>query len=395
MIIHYCHFYISLFIIFMEDIKAILNYFESVVNGMHRPHLYGDTFIPEKKRSQIAFEGLVDENENIQVDGLSDLFRDGDKIRLEIADNQPVDDAVKLVISDVQEDWKDSQTDIDITPTFNEKSEFYYDYLLTAYTVTCSRIEKQLSTLSTAEFKQSFPDGLVLYIMNLIGTLDEYEHTLKYDEKNDSDRANVWTISSARIYLIRLLAFVCQTYKGFCTFKIWTPEQWKDELYPYQASMRKQLFSAINKKYSKNKTVESPTEIAPPALTSFGLNGNQQKLLEALKALQLKLPMNLIDEAQSSIDDLYKILTATDLSQGFSPIHFSCETNQIAYILRKFKDSFNSLNEDNIELSGLFLTRNGTILTKGNIKKAISSCKNDPKERVEIDKAIADFIKKS
>ncbi|MDX9933163.1 MAG: hypothetical protein RB294_11310, partial [Bacteroidales bacterium] len=74
--------------------------------------------------------------------------------------------------------------------------------------------------------------------------------------------------------------------------------------------------------------------------------------------------------------------------------YFSCQTTQLAYILRKFEDSFNYLSPKNIELSGLFITRTETILKESNIKKSLTVCNYNPSEQITIDKAIKKFIEK-
>jgi len=345
--------------------------------------------VPFSKIDYPEFDCTINKDGSICFKELEAFCKNGDIFNLDIEFDYDLKSQIlaTIHIKDILNDCKKEMIDIDIEPPFDDKTDFYDGYLHLSYTVSCFNIEKHLLKPTTAEFKQNFSDSLILYLRNLIADLDEYEHSHEYD------KANYWVTHTARNYLLRLLAFICQKFNGYCRHNLKHHAQWEHELYPGKAVALKKFISKFEPE-TKKETVKAPDKKDPVRVDGFSLKSNADALLNALTALHLKIPKGLVDEAYSSIQDLHTLLTATDISNGIKPVRFKCETTQLAYILRRIKDSFDNLNDQSIEASGLFLTASGNKLSVSNIKKSLSDCKNNPKERTEIDTALAEFISK-
>ncbi len=129
--------------------------------------------------------------------------------------------------------------------------------------------------------------------------------------------------------------------------------------------------------------------------SSFGFKGDKVKLKNCLDFLQLKLSKGLVDINRSCIDDLVLTLLSDFESKDSKPLVFSCETTQLAYILRNIGPCFSNLTDDSIHITELFITNTNAKLTKSNLRKSLSSCSNRPKDVEIIDLAVSELMGKN
>jgi len=100
---------------------------------------------------------------------------------------------------------------------------------------------------------------------------------------------------------------------------------------------------------------------------SFGFNGVEANLKSILFLLQRDI--ELLNEDNTSADDLFAIFTSKDLKIGAKQIHLNCETTQFSYIVSKLTSHFTNFNPTSIETSSLFYSKKGTPLKRNNLYK--------------------------
>jgi len=121
----------------------------------------------------------------------------------------------------------------------------------------------------------------------------------------------------------------------------------------------------------------------PKKVTQKSFKVKQPHKTDWLKDLlvQLNFKIDLLKE-NSSIDELFTLLTTNDFFSIEKPIHFSCETKQFVYIMDKLRPKFSKLTYAGIERSEKFISSEGNVITADNM----SNSKTDyPKDKDEID----------
>lgn len=114
---------------------------------------------------------------------------------------------------------------------------------------------------------------------------------------------------------------------------------------------------------------------------TFGFNGNADNLKTVIRQLCTKA--DLINEDNTSPDDVVNVLLAKDLTTIETTIHLNCETAIFRYILDKFMPVFSELKFIAIEKSVLFYSKKGNLIKAQNL---YSSKIDNPKLKEEIDK---------
>lgn len=115
---------------------------------------------------------------------------------------------------------------------------------------------------------------------------------------------------------------------------------------------------------------------------SFKFIGDEEKLSNALKSLQLSIDL-LKDDSQ--INYLFEILTSVDLAEFKEELLINCETKQFAYVLKSLSHHFNNLKMKCIEESKLFKSKNNKLITANSL---YSKGQLSPKKSEDIDRII-------
>lgn len=113
---------------------------------------------------------------------------------------------------------------------------------------------------------------------------------------------------------------------------------------------------------------------------TFGFNGDKTKFKTVLS--QLSLTIDLLNEEKNSVDELLEVFTTKDLQPNSTKIYINCETAQFRYIIDCITLKFSSLKLKAIEKSGVFFSKNGTLITSQNLS---AGKVENPKEKDKID----------
>lgn len=114
---------------------------------------------------------------------------------------------------------------------------------------------------------------------------------------------------------------------------------------------------------------------------SFGFTGDKDRLKIVIEQLCQKI--ELLNEDQTSKDNLWRVFTTNDIGATKVKIQIGCETAQFRYIVDKLTPHFTNLKLKTIEKTEVFFSKNGTKITAQNL----SAGKVDiPKEKDTIDK---------
>lgn len=114
---------------------------------------------------------------------------------------------------------------------------------------------------------------------------------------------------------------------------------------------------------------------------NFGFKGKINDLKTVISQLNFKA--NLLKEGKTSIEELLSVLTSKNLIPGSAEVYLDCETAIFRYIIDKLKPVFSNLKLIAIENSGVFYSKNGTLITANNLS---SSKIENPKLKDDIDK---------
>ena len=118
-----------------------------------------------------------------------------------------------------------------------------------------------------------------------------------------------------------------------------------------------------------------------PNKFTFGFNANADNLKTVIRHLYNKA--DLINQDNTSPDDVINVLLAKDLTTINTTIHLNCQTAIFRYIVDKLKPVFSNLKRIAIEKSALFYSKNGNLIKAQNLS---SSKIDNPKLKEEIDK---------
>ncbi len=118
-----------------------------------------------------------------------------------------------------------------------------------------------------------------------------------------------------------------------------------------------------------------------PNKFTFGFNANADNLKTVIRHLYNKA--DLINQDNTSPDDVINVLLAKDLTTINTTIHLNCQTAIFRYIVDKLKPVFSNLKWIAIEKSVLFYSKNGNLIKAQNLS---SSKIDNPKLKEEIDK---------
>lgn len=116
---------------------------------------------------------------------------------------------------------------------------------------------------------------------------------------------------------------------------------------------------------------------------TFGFKGDSVKLKSVLH--QLQHTIDFIKEDKTTIDQLFEVLTSTNLLTGTPLIYLNCETTQFSYIIGKLSHHFYTLNPTEISNSKLFYSKQNTVLKRQNL---YSNKTSYTKQSEEIDNII-------
>ncbi len=114
---------------------------------------------------------------------------------------------------------------------------------------------------------------------------------------------------------------------------------------------------------------------------NFGFKGKINDLKTVISQLNFKA--NLLKEGKTSIEELLSVLTSKNLIPGSAEVYLDCETAIFRYIVDKLKPVFSNLKLIAIENSGVFYSKNGTLITANNLS---SSKIENPKLKDDINK---------
>ena len=256
------------------------------VRGVRRPHLYDDTPEDAKKLFALCRKVEIIEGEPIDLGEISKLFNRGDKLTLTVEDNEY--DKSMLTLS-LEDESLEGLIDIDIQPSYNEKTRFYEVELNIDYRIITKRIDDILIAASTEDEKRNFSDSAIVYLRNLVSDFRTYKKRIKYKSGPDTKDSNYYAVYHIELYILRLFAHICTVFSPFCTFKNTTEYQWHLELFPeFAASMKhtRELLDRIEKEKTGRKVavepVTKPVAEESTSINSFGFTGDQKKLLLAL-----------------------------------------------------------------------------------------------------------------
>lgn len=118
-----------------------------------------------------------------------------------------------------------------------------------------------------------------------------------------------------------------------------------------------------------------------PNKFTFGFTGNAENLKTVIRQLCIKA--DLINDDNTTQDDIINVLLAKDLANIRTNIHLNCETAIFRYIVDKLKPVFSNLKLIAIEKSALFYSKNGNLIKAQNLS---SSKIDNPKLKEEIDR---------
>ncbi len=118
-----------------------------------------------------------------------------------------------------------------------------------------------------------------------------------------------------------------------------------------------------------------------PNKFTFGFTGNVENLKTVIRQLCIKA--DLINDDNTTQDEIINVLLAKDLANIRTNIHLNCETAIFRYIVDKLKPVFSNLKLIAIEKSALFYSKNGNLIKAQNLS---SSKIDNPKLKEEIDR---------
>jgi len=99
---------------------------------------------------------------------------------------------------------------------------------------------------------------------------------------------------------------------------------------------------------------------------SFGYKSDNTLFLEKT-VNELNYKIDFLNQAKTSVTDFVRVMTSPDLSKQTEMIYFSCQTNEIKYVIESFQPYFSHLKRTYIEKSALFYTKEGKLLKKNSL----------------------------
>jgi uncharacterized protein DUF6617 len=138
----------------------------------------------------------------------------------------------------------------------------------------------------------------------------------------------------------------------------------------YREDYKEAIASALNvlKKYLSAQTV-----IDQASINSFGFKSNASKLKLVIESLCLKHNDGDVFNSDE-VDKFITTLLSDDLNTIPFKIYFSCKTQVLSFLIWELRKHFEKGFIKKINDSQLFITNDGTTLTKKNIYKSKDSC---------------------
>lgn len=189
---------------------------------------------------------------------------------------------------------------------------------------------------------------------------------------------NKLQLGQQRLEVVNNLLDELDYIQSITTIKLSLPQL----LYKYLLAQKEIYTQRFTEKFPiiiEDETQATQQKDETPKFT-FGFNGDNTKLKIVLS--QRSLNIDLLNEEKNSVDELLEVFTTKDLQPNSTKIYINCETAQFRYIIDCITLKFSSLKLKAIEKSGVFFSKNGTLITSKNLSAGKVEY---PKEKDKID----------
>jgi len=363
-----------------------LKIFESILFGNHRPWI-------EQNREEEKFEKIMNPKISITARSEEQFFKElykllelhprilaGEPFKIEFPENKPGPIIIDLYAE--ENEIFEELIDINIQPSFDYKTEYYYEFIVSVGNQIIKDIGKAVMGADSFDKGKEEVIFLLSKANYLINKTQLFIKKIGYSEhesiNNNSaslikeKEINDYVLNALKTALIRIVIEIQQSFPLMV------------EAFFVDSRLKSESYQKLVKTFSKLEGISFKNE---GSIKSFGFKFTKaEKLLELIKQLCLKF--DLLNTSLTSPQQFVTLLTSSDWSLNSNPIHFNCETAQVRYIIKKMKDLFSNLTYTNIEKTGLFVSKFGNAIKAQNL---YSSKLLHPKGEKEIDDIFTQF----
>ena len=266
-------------------------------------------------------------------------------------------------------------------PTFTTTTTKFYYYLITnEATRLTDTLRKAVSCKIEDTDRKYLVNGLRT---NIIDLLKKTTATIPHYTE---DAISAYVLTVLKLSLVRLLIETEVLYPSYLN----TPSTTETEIfaeYLGEPVPSEEYYKVSDTLSTIQEEATAYTAQEPEDRFSFGFNDNVEKLKAALSQLNSKI--ELLNEDQTTVDQLVSVFTSKNLTKKAPKVYFDCETVELRYVIvEKLKNYFSNLTPTTLEKSALFYSKKGTLLKAQNL---YSSKVVNTKKKAIIDSIFKDW----